>query len=212
MLNPDTFLVDASLLDLVAIARADKALFGPRLLNADGSPQPSASVWPAGAAAFVRAIVPCALAPRRLRDWCEPWRSTSARACGWLSGACVVAQRDVLLELGPFDTALHLYSEDLDLGIRAAACGYRSIFAPNLARVVHLGDRSVAQRYSDLGLDASIRNRRTVVESRLGRRRARADILAEALFYGGRFVAKRVLRRNASREAAWLRTAWRSVT
>jgi N-acetylglucosaminyl-diphospho-decaprenol L-rhamnosyltransferase len=210
MLNPDTVLLDDSLLSLVATARTDKALFGPRLLNDDGSWQPSASVLPASAAAFVRAIVPAAIAPKRLREWCDPWRATTARFCGWLSGACVVARRDVLLELGPYDTSLHLYSEDLDLGLRAAARGYQSIFAPNLARVVHLGDRSVAQRFSDLGLGASVRNRRVVVESRLGRRRARADTCAETLFYGGRFVVKKLLKRDAAHEAAWLKTAWRS--
>ena len=75
MLNPDTELVDASLDELAAFALRRRALAGPRLLNPDGSVQPSASGTPVGPWPWIGAIIPGRLQPGPLRDRTEPWRA-----------------------------------------------------------------------------------------------------------------------------------------
>lgn len=209
LLNPDTFLLDGTLRRLGELARITRALCGPRLLNEDGSVQPSASTRPAGWELAVRAVIPAGLLPRRLRERCEPWRAERQVDVGWLTGACIAAPRDVLLELGPFDEALSLYGEDIDLGVRARERGYRCIFAPGEARVVHLGERSAARRFSDRGLELAVATRRQVVRMRLGGARERYDFATETLFHLSRYLIKRGLRRDAERELAWLKVAAR---
>jgi N-acetylglucosaminyl-diphospho-decaprenol L-rhamnosyltransferase len=209
MLNPDTVLVDASLRELAALARTTHALCGPELIAENGARQPSASPPPAGWEVLVAAVVPGALMPLRLRSRCEPWRSRESVAVGWLTGACVAGRRDILLRLGPFDERIHMYGEDMDLGVRARASGIASIFAPDVARVVHLGDRSASRRYADAGLAQSIANRRAVVRWRSGRAREWYDFASQVVYHGARYVVKRLLKRDVSRERQWLRTAAR---
>ena len=139
LLNPDTELVDRSLLELARYALERRVLAGPRVLEADGSPQPSASGPPVGAWPWIGAVVPGALQPSWLLARTEPWRLDRTTRVVWLAGSCVAAPRDVLLELGPFDPAIHLYGEDMDLGLRAARAGVPSLFCPEVARVIHFG-------------------------------------------------------------------------
>jgi N-acetylglucosaminyl-diphospho-decaprenol L-rhamnosyltransferase len=209
LLNPDTLLVDGSLRDLAALALGRRALCGPELLDADGARQPSASAPPAGWEVLVDAFAPAALLPGRLRVRCEPWRAASTTEVGWLTGACIAAPRDVLLGLGPFDERLALYGEDLDLGLRARRAGIASLYAPDVARVVHLGERSTARRLGEGRAREKLRARRDVVRRHLGAGRERLDFAAQAAFHAGRFAAKRLLGRPAAREAAWLRAARR---
>jgi N-acetylglucosaminyl-diphospho-decaprenol L-rhamnosyltransferase len=209
LLNPDTLLVDGSLAALAKGAAATRALWGPELLNEDGSRQPSASPPPASWEVGLDALVPAALLPRPLRFRCEPWRSREIREVGWLTGACIAARRDVLLELGPFDEALELYAEDLDLGLRARELGIRSFFAPNVARVVHRGGGSARQRFADDGATTKIQTRREVVRRRLGPRRELYDYGAQLVFNGTRLLAKRALGRPVERERRWFSAARR---
>lgn len=199
MLNPDIELVDASLDQLAAFALQHRVLAGPRLLNPDGSIQPSASGAPVGPWPWIGAILPGRLQPAPLRDRTEPWRSPHTTRVAWLTGACVAGAREDLLPLGPFDPAIHLYSEDLDLGLRAARAGTPSYFCPDVCRVIHRGGASAA-----IGLPpgASGRlaaaNRRAVVRRAHGTRRERSGWLAQRVNLRLRVAAKTALGRDAS--------------
>lgn len=205
LLNPDTLLVDDSLVALAQTAVTARALCGPELLNEDGTRQPSAAAAPGGWEDALRVLVPGALMPAWLAERCEPWRSRRAVEVGWLTGACIAGARDLLARLGPFDERIHLYAEDTELGLRAKAAGVPSLFLPETARVVHLGDRSSAQLSSDAGVDASARNRRWVVEQHRGRLGAARDYAFQLAYHGIRYGAKRLLRRHGSDNLAWLR-------
>jgi GT2 family glycosyltransferase len=207
LLNPDTLLVDGSLQDLAGLAIARNALCGPELLNPDGSRQPSASAPPGGWEVVLDGLISAAMLPETLRVRCEPWRARTTTEVGWLTGACIAAPRELLLRLGPFDERLDLYGEDMDLGLRAWNDGVPSLYAPELARVVHLGERSTAPRFGDARAGRKLRARREVVGRRLGGRRERIDFAAQVAFHAGRFAAKRLLRRPAEPEAAWLDAA-----
>jgi N-acetylglucosaminyl-diphospho-decaprenol L-rhamnosyltransferase len=204
MLNPDTLVLDASISRLVQLAAKTGALCGPELRTQRGARQPSAAPLPGGWETAVVAIAPAAALPRSIRYRCEPWRSPQTLEAGWLNGACIASRRDVLLTLGPFDERLHLYSEDMDLGLRARAAGVPSVFAPDVASVVHLGDRSSGRRFADAGLALSIRNRRRVVRWRRGAARERYDFAGQCVYHVLRYGVKRLLRRDFTRERQWL--------
>jgi GT2 family glycosyltransferase len=193
LLNPDTELVDGSLSRLAAVALEREALVGPRLLNPDGSIQPSASgpevgVWP-----WVRAFLPGAITPRRLLRRTEPYRLDETVPVTWLTGACVAAPRGLLRRLGPFDESIHLYVEDLDLGLRAAAAGVRSWFCPTECRIVHHGGGSAGAGETEARRKAAL-TRIAVLREVYGVRRERAASRALALNLRFRSAAKRALR------------------
>ncbi len=157
------------------------------------------------------ALVPGRAMPKALRRRCEPWAARTTARAFWLTGACIAAQRSVLDALGPFDPAIHLYSEDLDLGLRASGAGVPSYVVPDVARVVHSGDASSSQAFADAGRQLSVDNRVRVIASRAGRARAAADVLLQAAAHANRLVLKRMLRRPAAAEVAALRSLARAA-
>ena len=205
LLNPDTVLVDGSLAALAELARSERGLFAARLLNEDGSRQISA--WPRVASweGALLAVWPGALMPAPLRKRTEPWRFDERLPAGWLSAACLAGRRDLMLELGPFDERIHLYGEDTDLGVRAWKRGVPSIFAPDLARVIHVTGRSGEQRFSDVGIRRKVEARRWVVREHLGPLRLALDTVVEFIRHGSRWLAKSLLRRDAAEDGAYVR-------
>jgi N-acetylglucosaminyl-diphospho-decaprenol L-rhamnosyltransferase len=204
IVNPDTELLDGRLGDLARFALTERALAGPRVRNADGSVQPSASGPPVGVWPWVGAIVPGALAPPPVRTRTEPWRLARATRVAWLTGACVAGPADVLRRLGPFDPAIEMYGEDLDLGLRAAAAGVESWFCPQTAEILHHGGGSAAQRYDDGPDEIVARTRRAVLRRAYGERRERRARGAQVLNLRLRIAAKRILGGDAGRDRAAL--------
>jgi hypothetical protein len=207
LLNPDTLMIDDSLGSLAELASRERALFAPRLFNEDGSVQisarPALTSWESG----LLSVWPGALMPGWIRRRCEPWRYDERLPAGWISGACLVAQRELLLGLGPFDERLILYGEDADLCLRAWQAGIPSVSAPDVARLVHLGGRSAAQAFTDNGMRRKVEVRWWIIAERLGRARAGLDLVLQFLLFGSRWVARRLLGRDAGNESLWLRAA-----
>jgi N-acetylglucosaminyl-diphospho-decaprenol L-rhamnosyltransferase len=211
LLNPDTVIVDDSLCALAELASLEWALFEPRLLNEDGSVQISASPALASWQSALISIWPGALMPKRIRAQCEPWRYDERLHAGWIPGTCLVAQRKLLLEFGPFDERLVLYGEDADLSLRAWQAGVPSVSAPDVARVVHLGGRSGSQAFTDNGMQRKVEVRWWIVRERLGLAHAVSDLVMQFLLFGSRWLIRRLLRQDAEIESTWLRAAARAI-
>jgi GT2 family glycosyltransferase len=206
LLNPDTELVDDSVHELAALARIHPhALHAPRLLEPDGSVQRSAHPLPGTAGALLPALVHPPLLPRALRERAEPYRSEQARTVGWAIAACLAAATSTLRALGPFDPAVHLFAEDMELGLRARARGIPTVLHPQL-RVRHTGGHAVLRAGEPFELLA--RRRREAVERTLGARARNLDDAAQALTFATRLAARTALRRDASRERAQLAALW----
>lgn len=202
VLNPDTWLVDGSLSRLGELALRTGAMVGPAVRSSDGSKQPSASGPPVGVWPWVRAFLPSGFGPRWVVRRTAPWRLETLTQVAWLTGACLAAPRAVFRELGPFDPAIHLYAEDLDLGLRASAAGVASYFAPAEATVFHEGKASTVQAFDDLGRAQAARNGRAVLRRRYGARRERLAWAAEVASLRLRVAVKGLL----GRERRWEQT------
>jgi len=205
MLNPDTELVDSSLDRLAAFALASGAIVGPRLLSPDGSPQASASgpavgIWP-----WLGALVPGKVAPRPLRARTEPWRLGELTRVAWLTGACVAASRELLVGLGPFDASIHMYGEDMDLGLRADRAGVPSLFHPESCRLIHHRRGSSSKRYRRGPAEVMTASRRSVLARLYGPRRELSAWRAHRLNLRLRTLAKTSLGRPADIERSLLR-------
>jgi GT2 family glycosyltransferase len=202
LLNPDCELVDGSLAGLAALARAHpRALHAPRLLDPDGGIQRSAHPLPGTLGALLGAVVHPPLLPRPLRERAEPYRATTARTVGWAIGACLAAATPTLRRLGPFDPAVHLFAEDLELCLRARAAGIPTILHPDL-RVRHAGGHATHREGEPFELITA--RRREAVERALGRRALALDDLAQGLTFATRAAGHTLLGGDAARPRAQL--------
>ena len=209
LLNPDTELVDHSLDELAAQARIHpRALHAPRLLEPDGSVQRSAHPLPGTVGALLPALVHPPLLPRSLRERAEPYRAERPRTIGWAIAACLAAPTALLRELGPFDPTIHLFAEDMELGLRARAAGIPTVLHPQL-RVRHTGGHAVHRGGEPYELLA--RRRREAVGSALGPRARALDDTAQLITFATRIGARTALRRDASRERAQLAALRREI-
>lgn len=204
LLNPDVELLDDGLARLAELARARDAIYAPRLLNADGSVQRSAHPAPGRPGALVPALVHPRLLPRPLRLVADPWRSERPRPVGWAIAACLVARTSTLRSLGPFDADAFLFSEDLDLCLRAAAAGIQTELRPEVA-LRHAGAHSTSAAYGGEPHELIARRRREVIAARLGRRALALDDAAQALTFATRTAGRALLGRDSGRERAQLR-------
>ena len=209
LLNPDCELVDGSLAALAALARAHPhALHAPRLLNPDGSVQRSAHPLPGTPGALIPALVHPPLLPRELRDRAEPHRAGTARTVGWAIAACLAAHTATLRRLGPFDPAVHLFAEDMELCLRARAAGIPTVLHPEL-RVRHAGGHATLREGEPYELLA--RRRREAVGRTLGPRALALDDLAQAVTFATRAAGHTVLGGDAERPRAQLAALRRAV-
>lgn len=145
--NPDVAVGPGAISALVDAADRTPvgAVFGPRILDADGQVYPSARNVPSlrtgiGHAAFGRMWPsnPWSLRYKAERD------TDRERDAGWLSGACLLVRRDRFVALGGFDEDYFMYFEDVDLGARVTAAGWANRYVPS-AVVTHTGAHSTAR-------------------------------------------------------------------
>jgi GT2 family glycosyltransferase len=149
-LNSDTELLGPEVLERLAavVEQPTVAMAGPLLVNPGGSLQRSCAGHPSVLRAVLIGSGLHRLLPDRLamRTVPESWSHDRPADVGWVMGAAVAIRADLFRELGGFWSSL--YAEEEDLAYRAQRRGLRVRFEP-AARVMHVGNFSFAQRFSD---------------------------------------------------------------
>jgi N-acetylglucosaminyl-diphospho-decaprenol L-rhamnosyltransferase len=146
VLNADAWLVDDAAERLVAFAEEhERAGFvAPRLLNPDGTLQPSVRAFPtpwrlATEYLFLRKLAPRSRALNAFYG--AGFRHDEAREIDFAKAAGFLLRRTAFEEVGPFDEEFFLFSEETDWCYRAREAGWQSFFYPG-AEVVHVGGAS----------------------------------------------------------------------
>lgn len=145
LLNPDTRVLPGALAELVHLMerRADVGAAGSRLLNPDGSLQPSCHPEPTLTREFWRLFH-----LDRLRHYAlypmEEWDLARPRDVHSAQGASLILRRRALEEIGVLDDGYFVYSEEVDLCSRLRRHGWRVCWAPQ-SPVVHYGGQSTRQ-------------------------------------------------------------------
>jgi GT2 family glycosyltransferase len=149
LLNPDTIVPPSGLRTLLNFARAHPkaGVIGPRLLNPDGSLQYSCRHFPTISAAMFRHTFMGRLFPhiRSMRDYlmCD-WPHDEPREVDWLSGACMLINRQAYTQIGGLDEGFYWGSEDVDYCYRMHQAGWKVLYTPQPA-IVHAIGRSTDQ-------------------------------------------------------------------
>jgi N-acetylglucosaminyl-diphospho-decaprenol L-rhamnosyltransferase len=197
LLNSDAFVRPGAIDELVRFAEAHPAagVVGPRLLWPDGRLQRSCRRFPTVFRIATEYLYLRKLAPRsRILNGFyygefahdEPW------CVDWVTGACVLVRRELFEQLGGFDEAFFLYSEEVDLLYRARQLGAETWYDP-AAEVEHEWG-GTAGRSSALTLEEQARSHVRYFDkhaSRATAKRARRVLLAGLWLRGWRAAAYR---------------------
>ena len=149
LLNPDTELQPGALATLYAYAEAHPrvGILGPQLFYGDGTHQSSRRRFPTLATAFLESTRLQQWFPRHralLRYAMRDTRDDETQAVDWITGAAMFVRRAVYDQVGGFDEAFFMYSEELEWCYRAPRAGWEIVYLPR-ARVTHYEGKSSEQ-------------------------------------------------------------------
>jgi hypothetical protein len=144
LLNTDAFILSGCIEQLVATIQSDSKIgvVGPKILNEDGSIQPSVHPFPGP----LRAILEYWWLERLFRPGTtfgtyREWSYAQQADVPWLIGACMLVRKSVIAETDGFSSDFFMYSEETDWQKRIRDNGWRIVFTPN-AECIHLGGAS----------------------------------------------------------------------
>ena len=153
LLNLDTEVHPGSIDTLMRTLHSDSQIgaCGPKILNADGSLQISAffnppRVWHT----ILSQLKLYYLLPPRIRGELllgRHWDHDRQRSVPMLSGAAILARRQMIEEVGGFDERFHMYAEDNEWCWRITRSDWKLVFVPD-AVVLHHGGQSSMKRWS----------------------------------------------------------------
>lgn len=147
LLNSDTVVRPGWLSELVRYADAQPraGLVGPKLVNPDGSLQYSCRRFPTLGAGLFRNTPLQWLLPRNhyTSDYLmQSWDHSSAQQVDWLSGACLMARREMIDEIGVLDERYFMYLEDTDWAFRAHKADWEVHYVPEPVVLHEIGRSS----------------------------------------------------------------------
>ena len=136
LLNSDTVVHPGALEGLTAYLEANPevGIVGPKLLNPDGSLQPSCRRFPNPLAALFRNTPLGRLFPnnRFTRDYLmKDFQHDRPMEVDWVSGAALLARRELIEKVGILDPEYFMYCEDVDWCWRAWKAGYKVTYLPS---------------------------------------------------------------------------------
>jgi N-acetylglucosaminyl-diphospho-decaprenol L-rhamnosyltransferase len=151
LLNPDTRVHSGAIEALAAFLAEHPrvGMVGPRLLNADGTTQPAAFRFPTLTMTALDLFPPGEALPGRLYgSW---WHGRYPEERGETPfpidhplGACILARREAVEEIGLLDERYFMYAEEVDWCLRTRRAGW-AIWQVPQARVTHYGGASTRQ-------------------------------------------------------------------
>ncbi len=145
LLNSDTEVRPGALEILLAFMEAhpDAGAAGARLLNTDGSLQPSCHPMLTPGREFWRLLFLDRLWPRATYPM-HRWDAEAPRRVEVIKGACLLLRRQALDQVGLLDEEYFMYTEEVDLCYRLAQAGWALWWVPR-AEVIHHDGQSSRQ-------------------------------------------------------------------
>jgi GT2 family glycosyltransferase len=123
-------------------------LAGPKVLNADGTLQPSCRAAPTLRSALFRAVALDTLFSRSATfgaHFMTNWDHDDVRSVDILSGCCWFARRHAVDEVGGLDETFFMYGEDMEWSLRFSRGGWSVVFNPD-ATITHYGGASSSRQ------------------------------------------------------------------
>lgn len=134
VLNPDITVRPGAIALLAAeLAEPARGIVVPRLVNPDGTLQPSLRRQPTVAGAIAESVIGGRRAARvgRLSELIlDPRHYEHARSASWATGAAMLISMDTSRDVGLWDESFLLYAEETDFALRAGDRGWQLWYQP----------------------------------------------------------------------------------
>jgi GT2 family glycosyltransferase len=148
-LNQDTELIENSFPTLLNKMDNDTriGLLGPKLLNSDGSVQPSCRTFPTLVSQILILLKAHNAFPRIgpvKRYYMLDCDYASEREVDQLMGAAMLTRREVIDRVGNFDENFFFWFEEVDFCYRVKQAGWSIVFTPATAVIHHKGESQKA--------------------------------------------------------------------
>jgi len=142
VLNSDTYLPKLALKKMVDFMdqRPDAGAMSPRLIRADGTPQP----YGFGSDPTLGYLLSRFLNRLLFHRSKHNWSTDAVQEVDWVSGACLMVRRQAIEQIGLLDEKFFLYFEDNDWCLRMRKEGWKIYYNPNVP-VQHHGGQSLPQ-------------------------------------------------------------------
>ncbi len=162
--NADVEFVNDGLGEMVRFldANAKVAALGPKLLNADGTLQPSCFshidfAAALGIAAGFHNVMPYSWFSRHnpdggLRRFFHFPDHDRVLYPDWFRAAVVMLRREAMVEAGGYDESFYMYCEEIDLFRRLRKSGWQIAYLPH-AEVIHHGEGSSSQVHRSMAVE-----------------------------------------------------------
>ncbi len=145
-LNPDCKVLNGAIDKMVKYLDENPrvGIIGSKLLNADGSLQPSARNFIYAHNLLLQHLVPWKILPQK---WAgkyvlEYWDHSYTRRVDWVIGASLMIRRKTVEEIGLKDERYFIFHEDNDWCWQAKLKGWEVHFLPS-AEIIHYGSQTV---------------------------------------------------------------------
>jgi N-acetylglucosaminyl-diphospho-decaprenol L-rhamnosyltransferase len=214
VMNADTWPLPHAVERLVEFAEGEPSagIVGPRLLDPDRTLQPSVRGFPtlwrlATEYLFLRWLAPRSRALNAFYG--SGFDHGSRREADFVIGAVMLVRRQMLDEIGGFDTSFFMFNEEVDLCYRARKAGWSVVFWPG-AEFVHVGGASTAAVWPRMYREQLRSHLRFLAkhygphEAERARRLLAAAMRIRALVFG--VLGRRERRALSLDAAAWLRS------
>lgn len=152
LLNPDTVLHAGAIDALVGFFDRQPlaGIAGGVFENGDGSEWAIAFRFPSALGELEQGVK-LGLVSRALRRWCVPMHmGHEAAEVDWVSGASMMARREVFARIGGLDESFFLYFEETEFCHRAKAAGFEVWYVP-ASRVTHIAGQSTKVTERNVG-------------------------------------------------------------
>lgn len=144
-LNPDTIIKPGAILSLAKYLEehSDTGIVAPLVLNGDGTTQISAFRFPTLFREFWRLFKLDGFLPL---SYYSPdyFKGKNPRNADVVLGACFLVREQCLDQIGLFDDQYFVYSEEVDLCLRAHEAGWKISWLPQ-ASIIHFGGKSTSK-------------------------------------------------------------------
>jgi len=142
LLNPDTVILGNTLKKMVDFLENhhEVGILGPKILNPDGSSQPSCRTFPTLAS---QVLILLKLhnffpdLPTIKKYYMLNWNYNKTREVDQVMGSCFMIRKKLINKIGPLDENYWILFEEVDFCKRAKLANWKTYFMPNVCIIHH---------------------------------------------------------------------------
>lgn len=149
-LNPDTIIIESGLEEVFKILNSEIGVVGCRLLNNDGSLQPSCYNFETPKNLFLEQFMLGKFLPQRLKEEYTPYlgKHEKVKNVDWVIGAFIAMKKSCFTDIGGFSEDYFLYAEDMDLCYKVWKIKKKKIMFYPYYSIIHLGGQSEKKSFA----------------------------------------------------------------